>query len=972
MSSDLNHNVTQKARTLRIITLFLPLVTIAFTVPLIVIQFRPFPFVGVIPQIAATLLAIVELVPFPKFTGKRYQYRILLPIDDEQEHQHLRPKYQSRLIVILLDAVVAISILIICIVWWTTNPGRYNRSNGVLASYGTVSLLASLPPEKPNDFARKWLNSILYMAEPRAFLLVLILLFLFLSPEPQQGPLGQRQYELSTDIAQEQVALNVLSSSQYGDFSSSEEKWLNLTGLKEHDGFVWSQLPRIQERSQDQTRHALGDEDNETSDVPARERYPLYHNITGFIRGKWARSKSEENPFPQLKAGTDDKALALEYNRNISGTEGNVRFRFSEEINRREEGLGRHTYPITAHMAIQDDNSYGDGWELTLYGIHFYDTGRILLTTTSDKFTGIFALPHFAWSESTFDRAKQTLNQTLRETIDEQKTKANPMLNPWTSTPDTDGTGPPKLPNCEMLVYLQQYPVLSSKGTERAVAEDNAYVQTVEEDLRFPIGLPMPFVPHVKMAMTAFSPDCGFVLESKGPPDFAPLDNDHLEGSKVEVILKRAKKYTLAFAAVLGSQLLLSMRQMKDASTPSTRSRISFYTIAALAMGDGFACLTFLTLAVFLEPIWLVSTTTAFLAFLSVSFFGMRFLMDIWSVQSPERRRQQVQDARNSTPPNGQAEIQNSNNTDPPAQNAPTVPAAAADTLPLPVTARQAADSGATPIILPPDQDGAEGNTNATGNITAAPSARQEFGALYTRFCLLLLFISFLSINATSWPTTLRSAYSNVLAFIYLSFWCPQIYRNIMRNCRKALRWEFIIGQSILRLTPILYFYTIPDNVPFVENDIRAALILVGWVWIQIVILASQEIIGPRFFIREGWAPPAYDYHPIIREDEEGATMPIGFTQATEEPDSPTSTKHDSKGQRVFDCAICMQDIEVPIVAADGTSNESGATSFGSGLLTRRAYMMTPCRHIFHTPCLEGWMRYRLQCPICRETLPPL
>jgi hypothetical protein len=70
------------------------------------------------------------------------------------------------------------------------------------------------------------------------------------------------------------------------------------------------------------------------------------------------------------------------------------------------------------------------------------------------------------------------------------------------------------------------------------------------------------------------------------------------------------------------------------------------------------------------------------------------------------------------------------------------------------------------------------------------------------------------------------------------------------------------------------------------------------------------------------------------------------------------------------DCAICMQVLEVPVVGA----GEDASTSAGgvAGMLARRLYMVTPCRHVFHSNCLEGWMRFRLQCPICRENLPPL
>lgn len=33
--------------------------------------------------------------------------------------------------------------------------------------------------------------------------------------------------------------------------------------------------------------------------------------------------------------------------------------------------------------------------------------------------------------------------------------------------------------------------------------------------------------------------------------------------------------------------------------------------------------------------------------------------------------------------------------------------------------------------------------------------------------------------------------------------------------------------------------------------------------------------------------------------------------------------------------------------------------------------MVTPCEHRFHRSCLMDWMDKRLNCPICRATLPP-
>ena len=293
----------------------------------------------------------------------------------------------------------------------------------------------------------------------------------------------------------------------------------------------------------------------------------------------------------------------------------------------------------------------------------------------------------------------------------------------------------------------------------------------------------------------------------------------------------------------------------------------------------------------------------------------------------------------------------------------------------------------------PSDQEGLEPVTgpNATAQVPIPPvGAGQSFGALYTRFYLLLLLTLFLSLNATSWTPPFRRIYFTGLGLVYLSFWIPQLNRNVQRNCRKALNWEYVVGQSILRLMPFAYFYGYSNNVLFAEIDWIGLALLTVWVWIQVVLLISQEIVGPRWFVGKGWAPPAYDYHPILREDEEGDTMPIGFSQATEAGSAPSSPVTDRdgrtsptlarrgsivakeakvKGKRVFDCAICMQDLEVSVIEAGGPSDQ---TSGPAGLLARRMYMVTPCRHIFHSACLEGWMKYRLQCPICRETLPPL
>jgi hypothetical protein len=436
----------------------------------------------------------------------------------------------------------------------------------------------------------------------------------------------------------------------------------------------------------------------------------------------------------------------------------------------------------------------------------------------------------------------------------------------------------------------------------------------------------------------------------------------------------------------LGLQLALIKKQMGESSTPSTRSRISFNTILGMAMGDGFATLACATLGAVTDGLAMDLMAVAFMGFTGMLFFGMQFLLQIWSVQAPElrqrerveveeqlRRREtvlaEIREARErrqaaaaeaaaataaaaaaNAPPDVDAERTAGTDVSTPDQpgipSVPQQPPNQDGLLPLPATAPRP-PAEAPQFYMPSDQAGLQTvqplqpltEEQHAALVEAITNSRvPTFGYHYARFFLMLFGVVFISINATSWPSILQRGFFTLLAFIYLSFWIPQITRNVQRNCRRALEWDFVLGQSALRVLPFAYFY---------------------------------------------------GYHPILRYDEEGATLPLGATNTASSP--PTSrrasvsgtettgrrnslqhkeSKDKGKGKRTFDCAICMQDLEVPVVEAGDNSDVASAS--GSFVLARRLYMVTPCRHIFHTPCLEGWMKYRLQCPNCREGLPPL
>jgi len=859
------------------------------------------------------------------------------------------------------------------------------------------------------------------MADRRGVLVPLIILaFIFLSPDAGRPAARRFDDRPSPEdvIAEEQRSLSVLQNSSYGELVGGDGKvrpLLNLTGLEPDRGYAWEALTTVKARALEQLEYALGGWGRQALDGydEAPNPTPLYNNVTGFLHGKWVRSKVQqsvqvsqlnlstyapEGPFGVLPVGS--------FGRNITGLGGDIRIRLHERILEAGPPTGWTASNVTklgAEIAYVDDAT-SEEYELQAYGVYDMHLGQAILTTTSEKFAGIFAAPQFALSQHTFEAHKSMLNVSLSKVIQRQIDVEIESLNPWSSASENTARSPFDAPDCELIVWLQQLTPVASTA-----AYSSPVLNFLERELRFPTGAILPRAPEMKFSMLAFSPDCGYVLESKGPPDHIPQDGEHLTGPKIESLYKKGRHHLLLFAVAILLQMVLLKRQMTEASTPSTRSRISFYTIALMALGDGFATMTFLLISLFIAGLWVNLIGIAFLSFTSVSFFGMRFLLDIWTVQAPERDRRAREEAEEerqrrerlvaamervraerraaagvSEPPTGEPPSDTPGDT----TVVPVAPSAAEQTppstLPLPVTTQRPTDTGATPVFMPSDQEGLEPITQplptTTQPITVEPQTT-SFASLYTRFYLLLLATLFLSLNASSWPQPIRRLYFTLLSLSYLSFWLPQIHRNIQRNCRHALNWEFVMGSSLLRLAPFAYIYGYADNVLLTKPDYPSLALLVVWLWIQVVVLGSQELIGPRWFICKDWAPPAYDYHPVLREDEEGG--PLGMSS---QPTSPSLERRPSlsagtkakteKGKRTFDCAICFQDLEATVIEAggDGSSDAAAAaaSTLGGGLLARRNYMVTPCRHIFHTACLEGWMKYRLQCPICRETLPAL
>ncbi|KAF5023812.1 hypothetical protein F66182_4120 [Fusarium sp. NRRL 66182] len=840
---------------------------------------------------------------------------------------------------------------------------------------------------------------------PIPTLLFIVFIIWLVFPE---GDYSSQSLTLS-DLAAERLerfhdALDVLNASRWGDFTPAPDKGsnvkpshLNLTGFRARDNFAWDDLKRFRERSLEFSRHAVPPVAGQNL-WNAGQGEPIWMNASGTVHGDWIKRKGsvfrgyDSYNLSKIAPEMDWIGDNVPWARNITGRTGRMMLRLegNRTIHEYEQLPAQTDAPFAGGLirsikgttTIEDTSGSGHDWEMRLWGVHWPRQGVVLMTTTSEKFEGIFGLPHLTPSEDFFHSSQMLLNQSIARTLarKEDNVYADQTV-PWTSDLENPLYTANPSPHCEYIMYAQVYPPGrrhfnldsdSSKDTLESV------ISAIESELQSPVGAPIPKIPKLQMSAVIYSPDCGFFLETKGPPGFGPSEAQHLTGMKLEVQIYQIKAWMLVYAIVVFAQVNLLKNQMRESCTPSTMGRVSFWTIATMLMVDGMTFTAAATWVSSAGATFLPTLALLFAAFLSMT-IGGSFLAKVHEVQIPEARprRERDQNARSSDTSSDAAS---------PAAITPDT-TGSVPLLPSPVTGRQPArplppppppPPGPQTVIVPSDQDvDAEiaASAAAVPGVTAAQRTEatpQSFQSIIGRLILSSLCIIFLAISSTTWYPNLRSLFLNLCVFIYLSLWVPQIHRNTHRNCRRALGWPFVVGQSILRLLPVAYFWIKEDNFLYARSDRHAFLVFCGWLWIQLVILAAQDIIGPRFGIPAGWAPDAWDYHPVLREDSlEAGGLPIGLV-ADDTPGierARSSSDDSSKKQsstRSIDCAICREVLEVPVLTVE--DEDTGVT----GVFARRLYMVTPCRHIFHSACLEGWMRFRLQCPICREELPPL
>ncbi|ODV62285.1 ubiquitin-protein ligase TUL1 ASCRUDRAFT_74705 [Ascoidea rubescens DSM 1968] len=587
-----------------------------------------------------------------------------------------------------------------------------------------------------------------------------------------------------------------------------------------------------------------------------------------------------------------------------------------------------------------DSYNQDDDHHFTMKGLYDQKTGNIISITDSIKFEGYWELPHLILDKSS----------SLSFFKDFNTTKKFQYLKSLQSNLDYSFVDFDYLvernklaSNCEYVSYLHVDSINDSNLNTHDINE-------IEKELRNPIGRPVKKLPNLKISTGVFySPDCGILLKIN--------EKNPLIGVRKEVHLKSLRNIVLIGIIILFSQILLTIRQMDYTNTPSSISKISFYSISIMNLIDGSLCMLFILSSALIFELFIPLAISGFLAFILSSVFEVRYLILINHSQINERSINIWTALRGETIDNSNNNRNNrTNNNNNNSNNASRNDNASEDpNQPLLPTSQ-------APQDLPQIQQPTLPATQQTAN--TFPQDEQTIGSsIFSRSFFSLIIFTFLILNASMWSRNARRSFEFICFFLLNSFWVPQFFRNLIRGSSRSFKWEFIIGTSFIRFFPIAYITMVKTN-PFNHHyDPTMCFTILIWLIIQIFLLFLQDCLGPRFLLPKSWLPNIYNYHPILKEVD----LENGF--GLERGDNTNKNNDDDNfepGKFKVDCAICMNDIELPIIRNEDEQLKE------INELNAKKYMVTPCRHIFHTECLEGWMKYKLQCPVCRSSLPPI
>lgn len=442
-------------------------------------------------------------------------------------------------------------------------------------------------------------------------------------------------------------------------------------------------------------------------------------------------------------------------------------------------------------------------------------------------------------------------------------------------------------------------------------------LREIDDELARPVGRPLPRkLPPLEVSQfLLYLPDCGVAYALDGL----------VEGTKTLVAARGIRHMLAGFLVLMFAQLGLYLRQMRHMRTPGQLLTVLARTLFMLAYQNTLVTIGFWLLLLVYGDIYLVLAGVLVVSF-TCGILDLRFMTLVLMIQVNEQGISWWNILRGGTREQREDEAD--------------------------------VEAGG-------DAAGGEG-----GQAEPEPAPGPGFGlsseeaGLFNSVVGLCLFSAlvtmFVGVNVIGWRYRYRKIAEYLFVLITNLYWIPQFLRNTLKNRRQAFSWEFVVGILLIRIICLAYLCLYRNNPLRHAYDPMEVAITTAWLITQWLLLYLQKRLGARFWIHDKFLPKAFDYQPTITmlDLELNFSLDVleGIKLGDDEPAPPGIVNCQCM------CPICMTLLTLPVVKDPQVAPTN----------IHKDYMITPCHHIFHAECLELWMKYKLQCPVCRLVLPPI
>ena len=219
-------------------------------------------------------------------------------------------------------------------------------------------------------------------------------------------------------------------------------------------------------------------------------------------------------------------------------------------------------------------------------------------------------------------------------------------------------------------------------------------------------------------------------------------------------------------------------------------------------------------------------------------------------------------------------------------------------------------------------------------------------------YLCLFLFLTFIQVFF------IYTFMNTIIFFIFT--WLGQIFVCAYHNVKPPMNLTYIYLFSFIQISTIIYFKGYPYNILYLKPSYIKVTIICVILIIETLILTFQEIIDPKFFIPESLKENngmQFKYNSQLSEEQKENICSICLFTINESPYSEnenlkTTNNNINDIKKDDERKIIFEDIKLKLIK-----------------YFKKPIIITQCKHIFHSICLEKYLKSKNKCPICRRKI---